>query len=224
MKEESLQNEIKREFQLERMILFSDAVFAIVITLMAIEIRIPEPHRKGVEGFEEGMFHILPTIFAYCISFFFIGVIWSRHLNLFKYLKDYDKGLIIRNLILLFSVGLFPFSASLLTQYRGIAGPYAVYFSVIILCLISLFNLGYYVFKMRPELRRDVDISKELLNLKMMQFNIIGFITSGFFAYLTYKYLLTESTKYYAFFWLYLFVGIMTFYRRRQKRKFKFKS
>ena len=73
----NLVRKYKKKFQLERMILFSDAVFAIVITLMAIEIRLPE--RK--EGHEErsGLHlfaHLFPIILAYITSFIFIGAIW----------------------------------------------------------------------------------------------------------------------------------------------------
>jgi len=111
--EEKLETDIKREFQLERMILFSDAVFAIVITLMAIEIKIPEQETKYTS--DELLHHIkllVPTILAYCVSFFFIGITWYRHLQIFGRLKDYDKGLVICNLALLFCIGLFPFGAS----------------------------------------------------------------------------------------------------------------
>ncbi len=94
------------------MILFSDAVFAIVITLMAIEIHLPETP----EGFTDAsllraIFHLIPVILAYSVSFFFMKI--------FSLLKDYDKGLVIRNLLLLFFIGLFPFSASVVTKANG---------------------------------------------------------------------------------------------------------
>src|SRR3954468_5259568 len=92
-----IKEEIKKEFQLERMILFSDAVFAIVITLMAIEIRMPETEGKLLaEQLPETLAHVAPTVLAYLVSFSFIGLIWYRHLQIFAVLKDYDKGLVIR--------------------------------------------------------------------------------------------------------------------------------
>src|SRR6478735_1826807 len=111
-KPEITKEEIKKEFQLERMILFSDAVFAIVITLMAIEIHLPElgeHEHYTVSTFLTALKHVLPTVFAYAISFFFIGLMWYKHLKMFSLLKDYDRGLIIRNLIFLFFVVLFLF-------------------------------------------------------------------------------------------------------------------
>src|SRR5215210_739264 len=91
----TFREEVKKEFQLERMILFTDAVFAIVITLMAIEIRIPDTEGTiASESLIKAIKHLVPVIFAYAVSFGFIGVIWYNHLKMFSLLKDYDKGLV----------------------------------------------------------------------------------------------------------------------------------
>ncbi len=211
---ETIQDEIKREFQLERMILFSDAVFAIVITLMAIEIHIPQSVGiRTSETFLKDLFHVLPAILAYTISFFFIGIIWSRHLWVFSFLKDYDNGLIFRNLLLLFFVGLFPFSASLITRYGGISGPYIVYMSVIVLCLTAQLILQTYIFKKRPNLRYPVSVEKELFHLSQMKFNIIILVTGAALTFITFNYVQQEY-KVYTFIWLWTAAIIM---RIRQK-------
>src|SRR6186713_1380214 len=94
-----IKEEIRKEFQLERMILFSDAVFAIVITLMAIEIKLPETEGEHHPfRFEEMRRHLTPVLLSYAVSFFFIGMVWYQHLKIFSLLKTYDKGLVIRNL------------------------------------------------------------------------------------------------------------------------------
>jgi len=92
---EYLKEEIRREFQLERMVLFSDAVFAIVITLMAIEIHIPEAVRFHTnEELIHELLMLLPNIIAYTASFTYIGHTWYQHLQVFSLLKDYDRGLV----------------------------------------------------------------------------------------------------------------------------------
>ena len=111
-------DEIKTEFQLERMILFSDAVFAIVITLMAIEIKFPEDVKLNQHNLLHELQHLVPVLLAYLVSFVFIGSIWYQHLKIFSLLKDYDKGLVVHNLMLLFFIGLFPFTASLITKAK----------------------------------------------------------------------------------------------------------
>ena len=111
---ETTDKTIHREFELERMILFSDAVFAIAITLLIIEIKfpeLPEGYKQSLDLFK--MFKpTLVQFLGFIVSFFFIGMSWAGHLKLFRYLRAYDNGVIFRNLFSLFFVVAFPFAAS----------------------------------------------------------------------------------------------------------------
>ncbi len=165
--EEKLEIDIKREFQLERMVLFSDAVFAIVITLLAIEIKIPESEKKYSS--DELLHHVkllVPTILAYASSFIVIGIVWYKHLQIFARLKDYDKGLVIRNLALLFCIGLFPFGASMVSHPNNIILPYIVYFIVVFMCNIAQVTLHYYIFYQNPALLHTPPTNVERLKVK----------------------------------------------------------
>src|SRR5689334_14037167 len=109
--DKEIKEEIRKEFQLDRMILFSDAVFAIVITLMTIEIRLP--HIEGEISNDviwNQMLHLIPNIVTYAGSFLFIGATWYKHLQIFGMLRDYDVKLVIRNLVMLFFISFFPFA------------------------------------------------------------------------------------------------------------------
>jgi uncharacterized membrane protein len=168
-------DEIKKEFQVERMILFSDAVFAIVITLMAIEIKIPETNeRLAGDLLQRELIHLLPVIGAYVVSFFFIGSIWYQHLKIFSVVKDYDKGLVVRNLLLLFFVGLFPFTASLLTRTKGASIAFFIYLGIILCCMISQFLLQHYIIIKRPALRVNTNLEAHLQELKRKKILLIG--------------------------------------------------
>jgi uncharacterized membrane protein len=104
---------IHKEFELERLILFSDAVFAIAITLLIIEIKFPElpENIEGINLFK--LFkHTIIQFGTFIISFIIIGLYWSRHLQLCRYLKAYDQRVIFHNLFFLFFVVTFPFTAS----------------------------------------------------------------------------------------------------------------
>lgn len=107
------EEEIKKEFQLERIIFFSDAVFAIIITIMILDVKLPEDlvHPTEAES-KNALLHILPKLIAYFVSFWMIGNFWMRHLKLFSFLKDYTFQLIVLNLLFLFSISLFPFALS----------------------------------------------------------------------------------------------------------------
>lgn len=146
----SAESELQKEFELERLILFSDAVFAIGITLLVIEIKFPEIPKGATsseifELFKPTIIHFLAFIF----SFFFIGVMWSRHLKIFKYLRSYNAGVIRRNLVFLFFIVCFPFTASGITEHIRPSFLFPVYLYFINLAFVSIANysLCNYVFK-----------------------------------------------------------------------------
>jgi uncharacterized membrane protein len=104
---------------MERMVLFTDAVFAIVITLMAIEIRLPIGHPP--DGWSDAalghaLVELRPKLLAYFISFGVVALIWTGHLRKFRYLQAVDGGVIWLNLSQLLFIGLLPFFTSLLAE------------------------------------------------------------------------------------------------------------
>lgn len=118
-----LHNELRKEFQLERMILFSDAVFAIAITLLVIEIKIP-----GKETLEGGVSdhsilialgHLIPKFVGFIISFLLIGMYWTVHHRMFGFVTNFDNKLLWMNLFFLFFIALMPFSTGFYSEYSG---------------------------------------------------------------------------------------------------------
>jgi uncharacterized membrane protein len=203
--EEITREEIKKEFQLERMILFSDAVFAIVITLMAIEIKIPETEILTSETLPKALFHLIPVLLAYIVSFVFIGTIWYQHLKIFSLLKDYDKGLVIRNMLLLFFIGLFPFCASLMTKAKGLMAPFFIYLCIILLCVISQYLLYHYIIKKRPSIRINTDISEHEAELYKRKVSVIAFSIAAVLVMVTYLLIPQPELKTMSMMWMMLF-------------------
>lgn len=115
-----LHNELKKEFQLERLILFSDAVFAIAITLLVIEIKVPELHDDiSDEGLLLSLKHLIPKFLGFLVSFMLIGLYWTIHHRMFGYVTSYDKVLLRLNLFFLFFIALMPFSTGFYSEYAG---------------------------------------------------------------------------------------------------------
>ncbi|MEO8588487.1 MAG: TMEM175 family protein [Flavobacteriales bacterium] len=171
---ETFREEVKKEFQLERMILFSDAVFAIVITLMAMEIRLPEgTDLQDSAGLRHAVKILAPVIIAYMVSFFFIGAIWYQHLRMFSVLKSYDRGLVVRNLVLLFLIGLFPFSATVITHSKGSVYALTIYLGIIYACVLAQYVLHHYILVRRPALLIPGDISVQLQALRRRKVIVI---------------------------------------------------
>jgi uncharacterized membrane protein len=220
--QEITKQEIKNEFQLERMILFSDAVFAIVITLMAIEIHLPElPNgaQYTQESFLAALHHIYPTIFAYALSFFFIGTMWYKHLQIFSILKDYDRGLVIRNLIFLFFIGLFPFGASLITLKLGFLLPAFLYFIIIVLCMGAQLFLHDYIINRSKNITINIDQTEQKAELKRRIFLLTAMLSIAILAYVTYLIIPNAEDKEYASLWF--FHILVCSPSNQQKRKEK---
>ena len=144
-----LHNELKKEFQLERMILFSDAVFAIAITLLAIEIKVPELHDHIIS--EENLLHSLgnmvPKFIGFLISFFIIGQYWTVHHRLFGFVVNFNLRLLWMNLFFLLAVVLMPFSTAFYSEYvlYYLKTPFIFYIGNIIFLGITNFLMWRYV-------------------------------------------------------------------------------
>jgi len=116
-----IHNELKKEFQLERLILFSDAVFAIAITLLVIEIKIPELERDAVSdtALLHALGNLIPKFVGFIISFLLIGLYWAVHHRMFGFVTSYDGRLRFLNLMFLFFIALMPFSTGFYSEYAG---------------------------------------------------------------------------------------------------------
>lgn len=116
-----LHNELRKEFQLERMILFSDAVFAIAITLLVIEIKIPELEKHDIsdQALLGELKHLIPKFAGFIVSFLLIGGYWMIHHRMFGFVTNYTRKLLFLNLVFLFFIVLLPFSTGFYSEYAG---------------------------------------------------------------------------------------------------------
>jgi uncharacterized membrane protein len=103
---------------LERLLFFSDAVFAIAITLLALEIRLPVTSGPLTDAqLLQGLWTIWPKYLGYIVSFLVIGVFWMGHHRRFQFIECYDRTLILLNIFLLMVVAFVPFPTSIISQY-----------------------------------------------------------------------------------------------------------
>lgn len=103
---------------------FSDGVFAIVITLLILDIRFPE---VDYSQFWVTLNSLLPRILAYVMSFIIIGLYWVTHHNSMHAIKKTDRVFLWLNILLLLCVSFIPFPTSLLGRYPFEAGPIIIY-------------------------------------------------------------------------------------------------
>jgi uncharacterized membrane protein len=100
----------------ERVVFFSDAVFAIVITLLVLELKVPHLSEHTEPALRHALFELLPRFIGFVISFLIIGLMWIEHHRIFRYIADYDAGLLWRNLLLLLCVSFVPFPTALFSE------------------------------------------------------------------------------------------------------------
>jgi uncharacterized membrane protein len=100
----------------ERVVFFSDAVFAIVITLLVLELKVPHLSEHSEPALRHALFGLLPRFIGFVISFLIIGLMWIEHHRIFRYIADYDAGLLWRNLLLLLCVSFVPFPTALFSE------------------------------------------------------------------------------------------------------------
>jgi uncharacterized membrane protein len=113
---------------LERFVFFSDAVFAIAITLLVIEIKVPPvADGLGERAWEAMLVHLGPSFFAFILTFLVVGSVWAAHHAVFRLVSKFSDALIFPNLILLMMVALVPFSSALLSERTIAPAPYAFY-------------------------------------------------------------------------------------------------
>lgn len=108
---------------LERLVFFSDAVFAIVITLLILDIRLPAGSvHLGEEQMVAVLHELIPKFIAYLLTFCIVGLIWLGHHRKFLYIRDYDAGLLRLNLLQLLAVCFIPFAGSVISESHTRAG------------------------------------------------------------------------------------------------------
>src|ERR1051325_2879669 len=110
---------------------FSDGVFAIVITLLILDIRFPE---VDYSQFRVTLISLLPRILAYVMSFIIIGVYWVTHHNSMHAMRKTDRNFLWLNILLLLCVSFIPFPTSLLGRYPFQAWPIIIYGCTLLTC------------------------------------------------------------------------------------------
>jgi uncharacterized membrane protein len=93
-----------------RLVAFSDAVFAISITLLVLEIRPPADYGNLLHG----LLALWPSYLAYAVTFLFVGQVWANHHVMFDRIRAADRVVLLLNTLLLMAVAFLPFATSVL--------------------------------------------------------------------------------------------------------------
>ncbi|MFD1176426.1 TMEM175 family protein [Paenibacillus puldeungensis] len=124
-----------------RMEAFSDGVLAIIITIMVLELKVPEGHSWS------SLVGLVPKFLSYAVSFVYVGIYWNNHHHLLHTVRTINGKLMWINLLLLFSLSLIPFSTAWIGESNFSATPAALYGIVLLLAAVSYMRLQYEILK-----------------------------------------------------------------------------
>lgn len=114
---------------------FSDGVFAIIITIMVLNLRVP--HGTNFEDLRP----LVPVFLSYVLSFMYVGMYWNNHHHLLHATEHVDGKILWANLHLLFWLSLAPFTTAWLGENRIAPGPVAMYGIMLLFAGIAYFTL-----------------------------------------------------------------------------------
>jgi uncharacterized membrane protein len=114
---------------------FSDAVIAIIITIMVLELKVPEAANLAA------LRPLIPVFLTYMLSFVYLGIYWNNHHHLFQLVRQINGSVLWANLHLLFWLSLFPFVTGWAGENQFSTLPVAFYGAVLLLAAIAYFIL-----------------------------------------------------------------------------------
>lgn len=120
----------------DRLSLFSDAVIAVVITIMVLELKAPEASTFG------DLWRLWPTAISYLVSFVFIAIIWTNHHHLLRFVKHVTPRLIWVNFAHLFGISLVPFATAWIANAEVASAPVTLYAAIFV-----FINIAYRMFE-----------------------------------------------------------------------------
>lgn len=118
---------ITREAKPDRLRAFSDGVFAVIITILVLELKPPRVPSFGA------LLSLWPTAVSYAVSYLFIAIVWVNHHHLLRYADIATSRLVWGNFAHLFTVSLIPFSTAWIAQTDLAGAPVSLYAGVFVL-------------------------------------------------------------------------------------------
>ena len=155
----------KEEFQIERIAFFSDAVFAIAITLLIIEIKIPQIEERPVtdEVLLNALFTNIPKFIGFIVSFFVISLYWMSHHRMFRYVQHYNQKMIWNNIVFLLFIVMMPFSTAVYSEYFNLTLHTPVILYTINICCCGLYSYRLWHIIGNPKYNLSPHLNKVIL-------------------------------------------------------------
>jgi uncharacterized membrane protein len=141
---------------------FSDGIFAIAITLLVLEIRVPEADITGHGStLLPALLRLWPSYLGYVISFVTIGVMWVNHHSMFVLIRRTDRYFLLISVLFLMCIAFLPFPTAVLAEYlpapKGREVAVALYSASFVLIALAYNALWWYAVRNKRLLEPDAD-------------------------------------------------------------------
>ena len=135
----------------------TDGVFAVAMTLLVLDIKVPEPQQsEGVADLPVRLLALWPKLLSYAISFVILGVYWVGHHIQLSFIRRADRPLLWINVLFLLWVALVPFSTALLSEYSKTRVAIAIYGANLIAIGLTLALHWWYATAGRRHVEPDI--------------------------------------------------------------------
>lgn len=135
----------------DNIILFADAIFSIAITLLALEVRLPDTvtHENFAMAFNAGLTETIPQFIGFLISFFVLASYWLSFHKVTGYMKRFDRRAFWLTMLFLFLIALMPFPTAILGDFSGEGAAVIFYQVVAAITSAILFIIWIYAIRSR---------------------------------------------------------------------------
>lgn len=126
----------------DRLITFTDGIFSIAVTLMALEIRVPDIENRAELG--RAILDMLPQISIFAFSFVQVGLFWLAHQRMFRHIERSDSRFMVMNVVYLLLIAFIPVPSATLGRY-GTEFPSVVFFALTLM-LVGIMELIIWIY------------------------------------------------------------------------------
>ena len=152
--EQSIDARSEHDYDISRLMAFSDGVFAVAITVLVFNVPVPAiAQNDALSRLPSALLQTAPHLLTFALSFFLVGFYWIRHHQLFRQVVSADVWLLWLNLVVLFLVCLLPFSSGVVGRYHNSvigAEVYAFNLALIAIAFSALYMYASRAQQVRP--------------------------------------------------------------------------
>ena len=186
--QEQAQELLERRRDPARVMALTDGVFAIIMTLLVLDIRVPQL-AAGESLTTAFLLDVWPNVVVFVISFVLTGLYWVAHRDMFNLVRGVDRGLVWLNILFMLPVALVPAAAALLGAYSHDQLALRIYGLLFVLIALMRLALWYYIGTRRHLLIEHVDrrtlLTGAFTSIALILAYLIAILVAGFAPYLS---------------------------------------